>query len=235
MKAYYVGFGGDGHWGRLNITHQFYQAFGEDDFNGISGQPVDINAQFAAVEVSIDKDWWRPRASFVWASGDDDPDDDEATGFDAILDNPNIAGGPFSFWQRQGLRLSQTVVGLNGRSSVLPSLRSSKTEGQANFVNPGVLLAQRRLGRRADAEAASRRSTSTACASTRPKRCSGCCSRATIDKAIGIDAGVGFQYRPVLNDNLLITAGVSVFKPGTGFKQISDGRRCSIRRSWSRR
>ena len=105
MKAYYVGVGGDGHWGRLNITHQFYQAFGEDEFNGISGQPIDINAQFAAVELSIDKDWLRPRVGFVWASGDGDPDDDKATGFDAILDNPNIAGGPFSFWNRQGLRL----------------------------------------------------------------------------------------------------------------------------------
>ena len=49
--------------GRLNITHQYYQAFGDDDFNGIAGQPVDIKAHFAAVEVSIDKDWWRPRAS----------------------------------------------------------------------------------------------------------------------------------------------------------------------------
>src|SRR5262249_2269649 len=49
VKAYYAGVGGDGHWGRVNVTHQFYQAFGEDELNGISGQPTDINAQFAAV------------------------------------------------------------------------------------------------------------------------------------------------------------------------------------------
>ena len=42
--------------GRLNITHQFYQAFGDDTFNGVSSQRVDINAQFGAVEFSIDKD-----------------------------------------------------------------------------------------------------------------------------------------------------------------------------------
>ena len=55
MKAYYAGLAGDGHWGRINVTHQFYQAFGEDDFNGIAGQPTDINAQFAAVELSFDQ------------------------------------------------------------------------------------------------------------------------------------------------------------------------------------
>ena len=102
VKAYYAGVGGDGHWGRLNLTHQFYQAFGEDEFNGISGQAIDINAQFAAVELSFDKDWLRPRVSFVWASGDDDPDDDEARGFDAILDNPNIAGGSFQLLEPPG-------------------------------------------------------------------------------------------------------------------------------------
>ena len=28
IRAYYAGLGGDGHWGPINITHQFYQAFG---------------------------------------------------------------------------------------------------------------------------------------------------------------------------------------------------------------
>ena len=103
MKAYYVGVGGDGHLGRLNITHQFYQAFGEDEFNGIAGQKVDINAQFAAVEASIDKDWWRAAGSA--SSGRPAtaiPTTTRRKGFDAILDNPNIAGGPFSFWNRAG-------------------------------------------------------------------------------------------------------------------------------------
>ena len=102
VNAYYAGFAGDGHWGRLNLTHQFYQAFGEDEFNGISGQPTDINAQFAAVELSFDRDWLRPRVSFAWASGDNDPDDDKARGFDAIQDSPNIAGGVLCVLQPAG-------------------------------------------------------------------------------------------------------------------------------------
>jgi len=41
-----------------------------------------------------------------------------------------------------------------------------------------------------------------------------------INKNVGVDGSVGVQYRPLLTDNLLVTAGVSVFKPSTGFKQI---------------
>ncbi len=154
VKAYYAGFAGDGHWGRWNVTHQFYQALGEDDFNGISGQKTDINAQFAAAEVSFDKDWLRPRASFVWSSGDQDPDDDEARGFDAILDNPNIAGGPFSFWNRQGIRLAQTGVALVGRQQH-HSFAPQQQDGRASeLCEPGTVPVQRRIGRGADAEAA---------------------------------------------------------------------------------
>ena len=219
VDAYYLGFAGDGHLGRLNITHQFYQAFGEDKFNGISGQPVDINAQFAAVELSIDRDWYRPRFSVVWASGDGDPDDDEARGFDAILDNPNIAGGPFSFWVRQGLRLTQTGLSLVGRSSVLPSLRSSKTEGQANFVNPGYVLVNAGF----DAELTTKMRLTTNVNLLRFHRTETLqrlLFQGAIDKMIGVDTSAGIQYRPALNDNVTITAGASVFAPGKGFKQI---------------
>jgi hypothetical protein len=219
VHAYYAGLGGDGHWGRLNVTHQFYQAFGTDDFNGVSGQPLDINAQFAAVEFSIDKDWYRPRIGLVYASGDADPDDDTAKGFDAITDNPNIAGGPFSFWQRQGLRLPQTAVGLDGRASVLPALRSSKSEGQASFVNPGVLM----LNAGVDAELTTKLKLITNVNLLRFHRTETLqrlLFQGDIDKAIGIDVGGGFQYRPALNDNMVITAGVSALVPGTGFKQI---------------
>src|SRR5262245_51176249 len=142
VKAYYLGLGGDGHWGSINVSHQFYQAFGTDEFNGIAGHEVDINAQFASAEFSVDHDWWRVKGTFVYASGDRDPADDKARGFDAIFDSPNIAGGAFSFWNREGIRLAQTLVGLTARNSILPSLRSSKTEGQANFVNPGLVRSE---------------------------------------------------------------------------------------------
>ena len=38
------------------------------------------------------------------------------------------------------LNLGGTSVNLKQRNSLVPNLRSSKTEGQANFVNPGVFI-----------------------------------------------------------------------------------------------
>ncbi|NUN53740.1 MAG: hypothetical protein HUU06_13285, partial [Planctomycetaceae bacterium] len=70
--------------------------------------------------------------------GDDDPLDGTGKGFDSILDNPNVAGGAGSFWGRQSLRLLGT--NLVQRLSFYPNLRTAKAEGEANFVNPGLLL-----------------------------------------------------------------------------------------------
>ena len=94
----------------------------------------------AAVEASVDHDYLRFKGSFFWAQGDANPTDDQGTGFDAIFDDPNFVGGQFSFWNRNGIRLTQTGVGLVQPNSLLPSLRSSKIQGQANFVNPGIFI-----------------------------------------------------------------------------------------------
>src|SRR5207302_8207964 len=91
-------------------------------------------------EVSYDRDWARYRASFVYASGDSRPEDGSATGFDSIFDNPNFAGGPFSYFTRQAIRLTGSGVNLVNRNSLLPDLRTSKEQGQANFVNPALLV-----------------------------------------------------------------------------------------------
>src|SRR5256714_9896597 len=140
LSAYYLGWTGDGHIGWLNITHAFYQVLGEDNLNGIAGRRVSINAQMAALELSIDKDWMRHKFSLFYASGDEDPKDDEATGFDTILDRPFLFGGPFSFYVHQGFNLAGTSVNFKQRDSLVPDFRSSKIEGQANFVNPGVFI-----------------------------------------------------------------------------------------------
>jgi len=41
-----------------------------------------------------------------------------------------------------------------------------------------------------------------------------------IDRAIGVDTSAGVQYRPWLNDNIIVTAGASVFSPAAGFRNI---------------
>ena len=134
----YLGWAGDGHIDRFNITHQFYWALGHDSLNPLANQPQDISAEIFAAELSYDRDWVRFRTSFLYSSGDGNANNSHATGFDTILDDPNFAGGEFSYWQRQAIPLFG--VNLVNADSLVPDLRSSKIEGQSNFVNPGLML-----------------------------------------------------------------------------------------------
>ncbi|MGB0580323.1 MAG: hypothetical protein ACPGVU_11525 [Limisphaerales bacterium] len=219
VRAYYLGWGGDGHLGRLNISHQFYQAWGKDEFNGLAGRPADINGQFAALELSYDQDWLRYKASFVYASGDSKAEDDEATGFDTILDNPNFIGGPFSYYLRQGFNLGGTVINFKQRDSLVPNLRSSKVHGQANFVNPGLYLYG--LGLEAEVTPKLRaflNANYVRMAETDPIRTALLVDE--VDREIGWDLSLGIFYRPLLTDNVIINAGFGVLLPGQGFKDI---------------
>jgi hypothetical protein len=223
IRAYYYGLAGDGHFGRLNLTHAFYQALGHDTFNPIAGKRTDINAQMAAVELSLDKDWIRYRASVFYASGDKNPRDGTARGFDAIFDDPNFAGGFFSFWSREGFRLTSTGVGLIGTQSLLPSLRSSKTEGQANFVNPGVLI----YNAGADVEVTPKlrgfvNFNLIRFAHTEPLEL--VLFQDQIHTGVGADFGIGFTYRPPLSENIIITGVFNAFKPFQGFQDIYTGK-----------
>lgn len=219
LTAYYLGWAGDGHIGVLNISHAFYQVFGEDELNGLAGREVNISAQMAALELSIDRDWLRYKASIFYASGDGDAEDSTARGFDTILDNPSFTGGPFSYYVRQGFNFAGTAVGLKPRASLIPSLRSSKSEGQANFVNPGVLL----YGLGLEAELTPKlRSFANAnyihFAETNPLEVA--LVRSGISREVGFDLSIGFQYRPFLTDNVIISTGFGTLLPGSGYKDI---------------
>ncbi|MEO8168096.1 MAG: hypothetical protein ABI623_07610, partial [bacterium] len=219
IKAYYAGWTGDGHIGSLNITHAFYQVFGEDDFNSLAGKKISINAQMAALELSVDDDWQRFRVAGFYASGDDNIADDVGKGFDAILDAPVFAGGAFSYWNSQ--RIGLQGVGLVQKQSFLNTLRSSKTEGQANFVNPGLLLAN--IGYDADITPKLKavvnvnylRFVNTAVLIDFTNQNS-------IHKQIGIDFSLGIIYRPFLNNNVIFTFGFSGLSPMAGFRDLYE-------------
>lgn len=229
VQAGYIGFNGDGHIGVINLTNSYYYAFGKDSHNPIAGKKTDISAHMAAIEASIDKNWLRFRGSFFFASGDKDPTDDKATGFDSIIDDPNFAGGQFSYWNRQGIRLVSTEVGLVQGNSLLATLRSSKTEGQANFVNPGVFIYNAGV----DAEVTQtvkaifnanylrfHRTESLEYALFQPN----------VRNEIGYDLSLGVVYRPFLINNLTFTFGGSMFFAGDGFRDIytDRARNCPI-------
>jgi hypothetical protein len=215
LNVVYLGWTSSGHIGILNVTHALYQAVGTDDRNPLAGRQVDINAQFAALELSIDRDWLRPIVSVTYASGDQNPTNGTARGFDSIFDNPNFAGGDFSFWNRQGVRL--LGVGLVQQSSFFPDLRSSKIEGQANFVNPGLL----RLHAGLEAEVTPKlrallNGSYLRFVTAQPLE--HFLQQPNIGHDIGFDLGLGLVYRPLLNNNIILTGGVAAFIPGNGFR-----------------
>jgi hypothetical protein len=219
VQAYYLGWAGDGHIGWLNIDHAFYQVFGEEGLNGIAGQRVEISAQMAALELSVDKDWLRQKVSIFYASGDHNPTNEHATGFDTVFDRPFFIGGPFSYFSHQGFNLAGTSVNFKQRDSLVIDFRTSKAEGQSNFVNPGAFIA----GYGLDADI-----------TTKLKAFMNVNYIRTVETAttelvlftnhasndFGLDCSLGFQWRPLLTDNVVFSAGVGFFVPRWGYKEI---------------
>ena len=232
IRAYYLGWASNGHIGRLNVSHAFYQGLGHDTLNPIAGRRVDIDGRMAALELSVDKDWARFRSSFFWASGDPSSKSaalglggrgSTARGFDTIVDETNFAGGAFSFFDQQGIRLTSTGIALTNPGSLLVSLRSNKEEGQANFVNPGIYVFN--VG--ADLNVTPKLRAFVNANYLRFDRTEPLeilLFQPDIRHSIGMDTGVGLQYRPPLTENIVITAGVSNLAPGVGFEDIFNKR-----------
>jgi hypothetical protein len=142
-----------------------------------------------------------------------------ATGFDTILDNPNFAGGEFSYWQRQQVKLFG--VDLVQRMSLVPDLRSRKFQGQANFVNPGLYLGN--LG--VDMELTPKcRLINNANVlwfdSVNPLQ--QLTFQQNISHFIGVDLSMGMEFRPYLNNNMIFKMGISTLLPGQGFRNLFD-------------
>jgi len=221
----YLGYGVDGHVGRLNITGQFYAALGKDRNNFLTSEPAKIEAFFGAAELSYDRDWARFRASALYATGDSDPYDNKETGFDAIFENPQFAGADTSYWIRQSIPFAGggRVIGINGRNGILNSLRSSKEQGQSNFLNPGTALA----GVGADFDITPNfRLTANAnhlwfanTAVLQELRNEG-----SIPRSIGWDLSMATTWRPKAAQNVVFRLSGAVLEAGAGFRDLFDQR-----------
>jgi len=223
IQVGYFGWLGSGHIKRINITHAFYEAAGKDSFNPIAGRPVTVNAQMAAVELSLDRDWIRYRISSFYSSGDNNPRNGRANGFDAIVDLPSFAGGLFSFWNREAIRLTGSGVALTTDGSLLPNMRSNKNEGQANFVNPGIFLVN--AGTDIDITPKLKGFVNfNYLRFMRTEPLEFVLFQSPIRHNIGEDLGVGVTYRPPLSENIILTGGASMLQPGQGFRDIYTGR-----------
>jgi hypothetical protein len=217
VESYYLGIAGEGHFGRFNVTEVFYHAFGRDSLNPIAAREVEIDANLAALEVSYDFDWLRVRAFGLFASGDDDPRDGLARGFDAILDAPNFAGGGLSFFNSQAVRL--LGVNLTNPISPLPDLQSSQTEGHSNFVNPGLVL----LGGALDFELTPEWRAQIGVSYLQFAQTDVLetyLELPDVEREIGTEIFFGTQVRPWLTNNVIIVLGASALIPGDGFQRI---------------
>ena len=52
IHAHYIGWTGNGHIKRLNISHAVYEVLGHDELNPVAGRKTYINAQMGALELS---------------------------------------------------------------------------------------------------------------------------------------------------------------------------------------
>jgi hypothetical protein len=171
----------------------------------------------AALELSYDRDWIRFRTSFFWASGDSDPNNKHATGFDTIFDHPNFAGGDFSYWQRQAIKLFG--VNLTNRESLVPDLRSSKIEGQSNFVNPGLWLVNAGFDLELTPKLRMINNVNFLWFD-QVESLQTFLFQDHIHNYIGVDLSTGFEYRPLLSNNIIMRAGLSTLIPGSGFQDL---------------
>lgn len=218
--ATYVGYNGDGRWGRTNLSVSLYGVFGRETRGIFLDEDRHIAAGFAAAEASWDINWNRLRVSALYATGENDPYDDTANGFDAIAENPIFAGADTSYWIRQSVPLiGGGGVSLQTRNGLLTSLRSSIQHGQSNFTNPGLILFG--LGSDHDLAPTLRFSTNfnhLRFADTTVLEVAR--NQGGIESDIGWDLSAAIIWRPFMQQNIVARLSYAHLLPGAGFRDL---------------
>jgi len=221
----YLEVAGDQRLGRFNISTAFIQAFGRDDRNPISGTEQNINAQLATLELAYQIDWFIPKIGVYWTSGDANPTDGTARGFDSPFENPAFAGGGFSYFDRQVV--APSGVQLSNAFALNPSLRN-KANDPVNFVNPGMSL----LNAGFDAVLTTRWATQFNVNYFRINEPAPVNLKAAqvnkgqvfnVGKDIGTEFNVGVTYKPLIIDNMVFVFGSSVLYPGSTIRDLNSG------------
>lgn len=218
LTVWHAGLVGEGPALGRGLSHAFHFAWGRDEGEPRFGRPLDIRAFLGALELHFDRDWARYRASFFFASGDGDPTDGKANGFDAVQDLPVFAGSTEGFWARAGIALPGAGVLLKPQDSLLPSGRTSKF-GRPHFVNPGLVLA----GLGGDFRLTPKwraRAGASFLRFSRPEALEPLLGLPDVRATIGIDAALTLRYRPRLDEHMAISAGGAVLFPGEGWRDL---------------
>jgi hypothetical protein len=217
VRAWYLGWCGEGGNGPWSIAHAAYQALGEVTHDPIAAGDVHIDARLFALEVERRLGSCALRAWALYASGDPDPRDARAEGFDGIQEHPLFAGGDLSVWGSQGVDLLGT--NLKNSGSPYADLSTSKTEGHAAFVNPGLEL----VGAGVRGELAPGLMASAGAnfiAFDRAAALEELLGVANVEDEVGFEVFAGLQWRPLGSRLLTGQVGVGTLFPGEGFEHV---------------
>lgn len=143
VEAFYIGFTTYGPIGPVNLLTGLYGVFGSQDNVSLVGaiplrdQNVRAFAGYIDVSYPMLNGKMTPHTGVFYVSGDSDPFDGDATGFDAISDHVDV-------WGSKGFMIDDRVAlgALGGRTfmrhdSPYTSLRD--TDANSNYVNPGAV------------------------------------------------------------------------------------------------
>jgi hypothetical protein len=137
LNTVYYGATLNGHLGRWIFNPAAYGVTGKAD-HVVGGFPVKhtVAAYTGLVDLQYPLDFAKFRLGYVYASGDNNPNDTKDRGFDAISDGVQLFGGPISYFVGENIKFG--AGDLVRANSFFPSLRNANQ--QANYVNPGLQI-----------------------------------------------------------------------------------------------
>jgi hypothetical protein len=212
LDAWYFGFATNGHIGPVNVNSAFYYVTGKTARNTPTRTRQDISAATVFAQATYPINWLNPRLAVAYATGDGDPTDRNAHGFDSVFDNVAFGGGQFSYLFGEKIQLGGTTV-LRG-NSVYPSLRGANATSQ--YVNPGAVAINPGIDLTLtpttlfEANYNYVRFDNTA-------SLTGVAGR-PVSNEVGHELNAGVTWRPLLNENVILFGGAAVFFPGKGIK-----------------
>ena len=217
----YFGLNFDGHIGRLNLTASGYYAIGEDENSLLTGEQRRhqrvLPRRRAVDRLRLDP----PQA--VGALRERRRRSASTTTRRASMRSSRTRCSPAPTPATGSGRASRSSAAASwrsaGRNAVLPSLRSSKEQGQSNFVNPGLTL----LGVGADFDILPELRLSFNANYLRFNKTAvleELRQQPDISNEIGWDLSAAAIWRPFLNQNVVLRLSGAGLIPGDGFEEL---------------
>jgi hypothetical protein len=218
----YLGYGMDGHFGRLNATAVVYGLGGREQRGTFVDESTQVRSLFAADELSVDFDWRRIRLSMLHSSGDGNPFDRRAQGFDTLTSGAVFAGSDSSFFFHQRLALAGGTFDLKARDGLLPALRAAGNSADSDFSNPGLDL----LGLGLDLTLTPQLTVSLDANQLwfdKTDVLDALLNQAAIPKRLGAEVTLDALWRPFATQNVIVRLSGSQMMRGPGYRAVYGG------------